>query len=912
MHGETPPTMPRTVGVLTTDAALVVQSWDAWLEQHSGISASTAVGTPLPALVPDLAERKLLPRFEQVVSQGVVVVLTPLFHHYLLRCPPASPSRHFDTMQQHVTIAPLRIDEQIVGTIVTVEDMTARLDRERDLTAQLQSPDATARLQAAEALATAKEHESALLIDALADAQWRVRRTAVSGLAARAGADAVADILRAMREEHRDLALLNSALQVLALTDVDVVGPLIDFLEDPDTDLRIYAALALAEHTDPRAAAALIAALDDPDQNVRFHAIEALGKLRAAAAIEPLLSIAVSGDFFLAFAAIDALRAIGDARVAPGLVPLLADDMLRDTAAEALGALGDEEVIAPLLALLDAPDAPVTVVVQALAALYRRYDRLYDDGRRIAAQVSARLTPTARQAMLAALDTATPDELRALVVVLGWLEGPAVERALARLLGQPTVRLALIEALVRFGAGVVDALIEQLAAEDAETRAAAVVALGRIGDARVVPELIEVLETDPDLAVVAADALAKIGDHRAFEALLRHLGDPDVAARQAVISALHSLGHPDLEQRITALLHDPDPLIRESALRIAGYFGYDACAVTIVTAVEDRDERVQQAAIEALAYLDNPRCLPLLLHVLRHEMPNLRAAAARALGHMDEPEALAALLGALDDPQPWVRYFATRSLGQRARPDTLEPLIRVLERDTAGQVRIAAAEALGQIGGEQAAQSLTPLTAASDADLVRATLHALGQTRHPAALPPLLAALRGADPSQRAAAVDAVALHGGMGAVPALQWVAAADHDVEMQQAAITALSRVQTSEATAALIELLIDPQRREAVRAALARKGARIVDDLQRGLAHPHPAVRATVVEILARIKLPAVREPIAGALDDVDPAVRIAAVTALGRIGHQHAARKLNDLAYADPEADVRRAARTLLGR
>jgi HEAT repeat protein len=910
MDGDAPQAMPHTGGVFTTDLQLVVQSWDGWLEQHTGISAANAVGTSLQTLVPDLASRKLLPRFEQVLTQGLIVVLAPVFHHYLLRCPPVSRSAYFDTMQQRVTIEPLRSNEQIVGTIVTVEDVTARLDHERELAAQLHSPDQAVRLQAVQTVATAEEHEPALLLDVLGDSEWRVRRAAAIGLGERAGADAVADVLRAMRDQHHNLAVLNSALQVLALTDVDVVGTLSDFLQDQDTDLRIYAALALADQSDPRAVTALIAALDDPDQNVRFHAIEALGKLQAAAAIKPLLAIVGGGDFFLAFAAIDALRAIGDRQAAQELVPFLADDMLQAAVVEALGALGDEAVVAPLLALLDAPAAPVTAIAQALTTLYERCDRLYDD-QWIADQVCAQLTPAARSKLLSALESAAPNELQSLVTVLGWLAEPTVDRALARQLGQPAVRPALIEMLVRCGTGVTDLLIEHLAAEDTETRTAAVVVLGRIGDHRVVPELIRVLETDPELYVVAADALAKIGDHRAFDALLRQIGDPDVAVRQAAISALNSLGHPDLEARCAALLHDPDPVIRESALRIAGYFGYSACVDLIVQSVADHDEPVRQAAVEALPYLDDPRCLPLLLRMLKEDSPNIRAAAARALGQMDH-EVVPGLVEALSDPHPWVRYFAMRSLGQYADPAILPAVIRVLETDQAGQVRIAAAQALGRIGGEQVVHSLAPLTTASDTDLVQAALHALGQTRDPAALPSLLAALRTADPRRQLAAVEALAIHGGEEVVPALQWFAATSQTGEMQQAAITALSQIHTSEATTALINLMLDAKLRDLARAVLIRKGAAAITDLQRALAHSHRTVRATVVEILARIKGPVTPGIVAVALDDADPMVRIAAITALERLGHQQVARKLADLAHTDPEENVRRAAQTLVGQ
>src|SRR5437870_3714575 len=120
----------QAIGIFTTDAELIVRTWDSWLAQITGISAEAAQAQPLTSLVPDLQARGLLGRLEQVLAEGVVVVLAPAFHSYLIPCAPQAPSRHFATMQQRVTIAPLRDHDQIVGTLVTIEDVTARRDHE--------------------------------------------------------------------------------------------------------------------------------------------------------------------------------------------------------------------------------------------------------------------------------------------------------------------------------------------------------------------------------------------------------------------------------------------------------------------------------------------------------------------------------------------------------------------------------------------------------------------------------------------------------------------------------------------------------------------------------------------------------------------------------------------------------------
>src|SRR5262245_32350048 len=121
------------IGVFTTNNHLVIQVWDAALAQLTGISEETASGQALTVLLPEPERRGLLKCFQRSLNEGVVEVLAPAFHHYLISCAPLTPAKHFDKMQQRVTIAPLRDDHSIAGLIVTIEDVTERLEHEREL-----------------------------------------------------------------------------------------------------------------------------------------------------------------------------------------------------------------------------------------------------------------------------------------------------------------------------------------------------------------------------------------------------------------------------------------------------------------------------------------------------------------------------------------------------------------------------------------------------------------------------------------------------------------------------------------------------------------------------------------------------------------------------------------------------------
>ncbi len=901
----------QTVGIFTTDANLVIRSWDGWLITVTGIVTEDACGKPIQSLFPDLESRGMLARFERVIVRGIVEILSPAFHHYLIPCAPGKPSKRFDKMQQRVTISPLRENEAVVGTIVTIEDVTARLDHERDLAEQLSSEDEPTRLRAAQLLAEEEARSSSQeLAGSLGDESWRVRRTVVDGLARKAGVEEVDILVRALRDQHRDPSVLNSALQVLALSGVDAIEPLSNFLSDQDVDLRIYATHALGDQHDPRAIPVLIGALADESVNVRYHAIEALGKFRALEAADAIATMAESGDFFLAFPALDALVAIGASEIAPRLVPLLKDELLRSPASEALGHLGDEEVVAPLASILNTEGGPALVVAGALAALYDRYERSYQEGPYIAELARKAIDEVGVKNLLKAMDDTSGDDLRALALVIGWLEGEAVERALVGLLGQSTARKEVVEALVRYGERVTRLLIEQLDAEDPATRKAAVIALGRIGDAQAVPALVKALTEDDELAIVASGALGKIGDRRAFEVLLDLLGHNDASVRQAAIAAINSLGHPDMSSRAVQLLNDPDPRIRESAVRIAGYFGYAECADLLIERCLDEEESVRCAAIEHIPFLEDDRVIPTLVDAIENGVPRVRATAAGAFAQVESEAAWPSLLAALSDSDSWVRYFAVRSIGHHGYSESLEPLAELARTDAASQVRIAAIDSLGKINERQTVAVLESFVESPDSDLARAAMRSLGKISHSSALPPLFEALKSSEAGRRIEAINALGLRGEREVINALQWTAAADPDSNIAQAAIDALAHLATPEAVAALINLTADSTRREASIEALSQLSHQKIALVGQGLTHVQPGARRAVVDVLGRMKHPLASEQLNKALGDEDPTVRLAAINALAHLGNRTDERTLLRLFRTDPDVSVRRAAQKAL--
>jgi len=196
--------------------------------------------------------------------------------------------------------------------------------------------------------------------------------------------------------------------------------------------------------------------------------------------------------------------------------------------------------------------------------------------------------------------------------------------------------------------------------------------------------------------------------------------------RQAIVGALNSIGAASMPERIKPLLRHADPLVRESAAKIAGYFGYESCADELINCCNDEDELVRKAAVEHLPFLEDERVNPLLRERLQTDTPKVRAAAAAALGNVTDAEN--DLIEALKDEDTWVRYFAAKSLGRLRSSLSVPKLIELANHDSFTHVRIAALEALGQIGSPNAINTIQAHLTSDDRDVARVAREALGET----------------------------------------------------------------------------------------------------------------------------------------------------------------------------------------
>jgi len=178
----------------------------------------------------------------------------------------------------------------------------------------LEQSEPEARRVAVQQIAKVRGHEaSELLLRALADEDWRVRKEGTLVAPALDHRDEVVASLIAGLEETVNIGLRNAAVEALVRIGSDVVGATIDALGRLDPEARKLAVEVLGGVADARAVGALTRALSDEDANVRVGAAEALGNAALAGdearddATGALVVALATSDTFLKIASLESL-----------------------------------------------------------------------------------------------------------------------------------------------------------------------------------------------------------------------------------------------------------------------------------------------------------------------------------------------------------------------------------------------------------------------------------------------------------------------------------------------------------------------------------------------------------------------------------------------------------------------------
>lgn len=659
-----------------------------------------------------------------------------------------------------------------------------------------------------------------LLLVALGDSDWRVRKEAATVAAHVEPRTAVVFAVSRALGDRDDIGLRNAAVEALVSIGPDAVPGAIDALGRLDADGRKLAVEMLMGAPTLSGMRALARSLEDPDPNVAVAAAEGLGRAHRAGdeardlARAALTKVLGSGEIAARLAALDSLRNLGEGVPWSALEPLFADPLLRRPA---IAAAGGSTTPRAVRALAEAcADPSPSVSLEAVVALGRSIEEAWgdDDLLDIAAK-TLRASPSARGLLreLAKQGSGESSARGAAVLALGLVRDPDDVGLIADALADDAVTDRAEAALRLFGQEAVEPLLVAGRTAAPSIRGAAISMLPQLALSSTSPggaatrepaSLAAVREalSDASAEVVAPalKSLAIVGGAMDLEAVARHVASPDLKVAGAAHGALFAIAGRHLAAARGAVSGiDPQgdaaltaSIVVEALAR--GGASQPGDAEFLASALTHREAAVRRAAIEALAAIGGEAAAGAVTLSLADEEPVVAHAAVRALGRLGRAEQLASLAATTRDP---LRLASVLRALKDADPERAFAAARPLLRSTEAAVAAAAVEVVGAIPVEARIEALMGAADHPDNEVAKLALAQLANTGDERALASLARAVEHEAVSVRRYAAELLGYEGGTEAESMLRARLDREPSAEVRDAIMTALAARPEGEAS-------------------------------------------------------------------------------------------------------------------
>jgi HEAT repeat protein len=577
-------------------------------------------------------------------------------------------------------------------------------------------------------LGSSGEDALRLVIRAMGDESWRVRKAAVEAvLTYRDLPRAIEALVHALHAED-NAGLRNSAVETLVRVGEAAVPTLLEHVGTPNDDVRKFIMDVLGGIGDARAVPALVHAMDDSNENVRSAAAENLGLIGSEEAAESLLSSLERDDLQLRYNALRALASIGRPVPLKVLSPLLEKPLLKKAIYECLGNQSDLRAVDLLLEGL-ADRSPANRET-ASASLMKIYNGAEDPEFRDAAALRiGRVTRSIDvDTLIQDLETRDLDKRVSIVQILGLIGEPSAASALLEQASEESLQQLALEALVRIGPPVVEVLLEKFNDLGEELRRFACVVFGEMGQSSAVGTLgASTVDPSHEVRAAAATALGKLDAIESLASLTTLLEDPSEEVCDAAVEAIVRLSARhgrEVIERITSLAETGEEALRANAVRVLGNTGSERGVERIALSSKDESPVVRQAALEALGRIGFEQFEETFQLALTDESPDVRKLTADLWGTSGLPRAVENLSLMLHDEDIWVRCAAIRGLGNCGDPSSFDVIRRTL-RQGDGIVVITALETLVRLDGNRAMEPLIDALHHDDPEVLKVALENL-------------------------------------------------------------------------------------------------------------------------------------------------------------------------------------------
>ncbi len=654
-------------------------------------------------------------------------------------------------------------------------------------------------------LGSSGEDALRLVIRAMGDESWRVRKAAVEAiLTYRDLSRAIEALVHALHAED-NAGLRNSAVETLVRMGEAAVPTLLGHVGTPNDDVRKFIMDVFGGIGDPRAVPALVHAMEDSNENVRSAAAENLGLIGSEEAVDSLLSSLERDDLQLRYNALRALASIGRAVPLKVLSPLLDKPLLKKAIYECLGNQSDLQAVDLLLeGLADRSPANRETASASLMKIYNAAENL-EFREAVALRIGQVTRSIDVDTLIQDLETRDLNKRVSIIQILGLVGEPSPASALLEQASEESLQQSAMEALVRIGPPAAEVLLEKFNELSEELRRIACVVFGEIGQPSAVGALRASTE-DPshEVRAAAATALGKLDAIESMASLTTLLEDPSEEVCDAAVEAIVRLSArhgQDVLERIISLVETGQEALRANAVRVLGNTPSERAVERIALSSKDESPVVRQAALEALGRIGFEQFEETFQLALTDESPDVRKLTAELWGTSGLPRAVENLSLMLHDEDLWVRCTAIRGLGNCGDPSSFD-VIRQTLRQGDGIVVITALETLVRLDGDRAVEPLIDALHHDDTDVIKVALGNLDRIKPPVGEKSLVEGLSGllgnASPDVRLAATQFVAKRRVRKVLPVLIDRRGSESDgsiSEMMRHAIELLSESQSAE---------------------------------------------------------------------------------------------------------------------
>ncbi len=212
----------------------------------------------------------------------------------------------------------------------------------------------------------------------------------------------------------------------------------------------------------------------------------------------------------------------------------------------------------------------------------------------------------------------------------------------------------------------------------------------------------------------AAEELA-LTDERAIYPLIKALRDENTAVQEAATQSLIFIGKGDpsyflinpgevVTYMVIPLLREEDAYLRNTAILIIKEIGHRAPEL-LYKLLKDKDPDIRKFSLDLMADIKKGFDASKIIPFLKDPNGNVRAAAAHALGEIGYKEAIPALIEGLKDEE-WVVFYVLQSLAQLKAEEAAEQIGEILLNTESILIKAEAIETLGKIGTEKVIEPL--------------------------------------------------------------------------------------------------------------------------------------------------------------------------------------------------------------